>query len=543
MQHKNHVCKHRASLIALFFALAALSVSLTFLSAGHTSAEQKSVEISDESLFVTEYVDGVLTITDFHPPAAGPNMTDIVVPPAIQGQKIRGVGTKAFANAGTNIHNLYLPDTLEVIGKEAFSSYAVDNVASYTYTATGEFAQVDTKSAEQPPTVIPTVESGSITAVQCLPSRLSTIGEHAFYNSPVKNITFNSQNLIIGASAFENTGNLLEVVLNADASISEIGDNAFLNSGIHNFTVNGSIGKIGNNVFHGTGNINSFIVNESGNIQEIGAGVFENSGVHYVTLQGTVSSIGDRAFAGCGNILDVTVKSTTPYTIGEYAFTNAGLHSVNLSDGLSSIQKGTFEGCGNLETVKLPDTLTNIAEDAFKNVSNIKEITINEHVTIAPNAFAGAGGSTLEALAKTNNASAKAIAGVAPAPPVVQITMPQIPAPAPTPDPTVSSVKLKKVKVNKKSRKATLTWSKNSKASGYTIYRKVVKKGTKAKKAKKIKFVKVKDVKKNVTKLTLKLTKKSTTYWYVKAFVKTKAGGKTKTIYSKASNTKKAVCK
>lgn len=529
------------SFAALFFALAALSVTLTFLSAKSASAEQASVEISDESLFVTEYIDGILTITDFHPPTTGPNMTDIVVPPAIQGQKIRGIGTRAFANAGTNIHNLYLPDTLEVIGKEAFSSYAVDNVASYTYTADGEFAQVDTKSAEQPLTVIPTVESGSVTAAQCLPSSLSTIGDHAFYNSPVKNITFNSQNLIIGASAFENTGNLLEVVLNANASISEIGDNAFLNSGIHNFIVNGSIGKIGNNVFQGTGNINSFIVNESGNIQEVGAGVFENSGIHYITLQGTISSIGDRAFAGCGNILDVTVNSTTPYTLGEYAFTNAGLHSVNLSNGLTSIQKGTFEGCGNLETVTLPDTLTNIEEDAFKNVGNIKEITINEHVTIAPNAFAGAGNTTLQALAKTNNASAKAIAGVTSTPPIIQITTP--PTPAPPQEPTVSSVKLKTVKVNKKRKKATLTWTKNKNASGYTIYRKVVKKGTSSKKAKKIKFVKVKDVKKNVSKLTLKLTKKATTYWYIKAFVKTKADGKTKTIYSKASNTKKAVCK
>lgn len=541
MLHQNHACKRRASFATLFFALAALSLALAFLSAKHASAEQTPADISDENLFETEYIDGVLTITGFYPPAAGPNMTDIVVPPAIQGQKIRGIGARAFANAGTNIHNLYLPDTLEVIGKEAFSSYAVDNVASYTYTATGEFAQVDTKSAERPLAVIPTVESGSVTIAQRLPSSLSTIGDHAFYNSPVKNITFNSQNLIIGASAFENTGNLLEVVLNANASISEIGDNAFLNSGIHNFTVNGSIRKIGNNVFQGAGNINSFIVNESGNIQEIGSGVFENSGVHYITLRGTISSIGDRAFAGCGNILDVTVNSTTPYTLGEYAFINAGLHSVNLSNGLTSIKKGTFEGCGNLETVNLPETLTNIEEDAFKNAGNIKEITINEHVAIAPNAFAGAGNTTLQALAKTNNASAKAIAGVTPTPPMIQITTP------PTADsaqkPTVSSVKLKAVKVNKKRKKATLTWTKNKKASGYAIYRKVVKKGTSSKKAKKIKFVKVKDVKKNVSKLTLKLTKKATTYWYVKAFVKTKIDGKTKTIYSKASNTKKTVCK
>lgn len=509
-------------------------------------AEDKNpLVITDETLFVTEYIDGILTITDFHPPVSGPNMTDIVVPAAIRGQKIRAIGPRAFANAGTNIHNLYLPDSLEVICEEAFSSYAVDNVASYTYTATGDFAQVETAGAEQIATQIPTVETDSVVAAVSLPSQLGKIGYRAFYNSPIKNVTFNSQNLVIEANAFENTGNLLEVTLNEGASIAEIGEYAFQNSGIHNFTVNGSIGSLGSNAFQGTGNIDSFIVNETGNINEIGSGVFDSSGIHYVTLRGTVSSIGDHAFANCGNILDVTVQSTTPYTLGEFAFQNAGIHNVNFSNGLAVVEKGTFEGCGNLETVKLPDTLTNIADDAFKNASNIKEITIHENVAIAPTAFAGVGGSTLQALANTNNASAKALAGIVPTP------VPTVPATPPTPAPTVtpsqnitvSAVKLTKVKKNKKGNKVTLTWTKNKKASGYTIYKKVVKKGTKANKAKKIKFVKVKNVGKNTQKLTLTLAKKSTTYIYVKAYQKATVNGKTKTVYSKMSNTKKAVTK
>lgn len=527
--------------VVLFFLFAAV-VSLHGKQV--SAQEQTSLDITDENLFVTGYVDGVLTITDFRPPAAGPNMTDIVVPAAVRGQKVRAVGTKAFANAGTNIHNLYLPDTLEIIGEEAFSSYAVDHVASYTYTPTGEFAVVETAGAEQAFTKVPTVETGSAVAVEALPTHLTNIGYRAFYNSPVKNITFSSPALVIGNNAFENTGNLLEVVVKESACIIEIGECAFKNSGIHNFTVNGSIGKLGADAFQGTANILGFIVNEQGNINEVGSGVFENSGIHYVTIRGTVSSIGERAFANCGNILDVTVQSSTPYTVGQFAFQNAGIHSVNFSDGLSEVEKGTFEGCGNLETVKLPDTLTNIEEDAFKNASNIKEITINEKVTIAPNAFANVGGSTLQALANTNNASAKALAGIAPAPAVPAAITPA-PAPAVTaaPNITVSPVKLTKVKKSKKGRKATLSWTKNKKAGGYTIYKKVVKKGTKAKKAKKIKFKKVKSVGKNTNKLTLKLTRHATTYLYVKAYQKTNIGGKTTVLYSKMSNTKKVSVK
>ncbi len=204
--------------------------------------------------------------------------------------------------------------------------------------------------------------------------------------------------------------------------------------------------------------------------------------------------------------------------------------------------------------MKLPDTLTDIAEDAFKNASNIKEITINANVTIAPNAFANVGGSTLQALANTNNASAKALAGVTPAPavpvtitpaPAVPVTITPAPAPVVTdaPDITVSPVKLTQVKKSRKGNKVTLSWTKNHKAGGYVIYKKVVKKGTKAKKAKSIKFKKVKSVGKKTCKLTLKLTKHATTYLYVKAYQKTNAGGKTTVSYSKMSNTKKIVVK
>jgi len=99
------------------------------------------------------------------------------------------------------------------------------------------------------------------------------------------------------------------------------------------------------------------------------------------------------------------------------------------------------------------------------------------------------------------------------------------------------------VKKNKKGNQVTLSWTKNKNAGGYVIYKKVVKKGTKAKKAKKIKFKKVKSVGKKTCKLTLKLTKHATTYLYVKAYQKTNTGGKTTTVYSKMSNTKKVAVK
>lgn len=547
------ILRNAKKLLFMGMMLTIFSVSAILASERNADAQEtQPLTITDESLFETDYIDGVLTITGFRAPQ-GPTVNQIVVPAAIDGQKIRAIGYQAFACDNVDLHYLYLPDTLEFIDAEAFSGYKMLHIGSYTYNTIGEFASVETASAESAFVETPTVETDSVAGTNDqLPSNLTKIGEKAFYNSPVENIIFNSQNLIIDSYAFAESAAGRDITVNAGASIIEIGEYAFQNSqNLHNFIVNGSVATIKKGAFQGCGAMNQFVISETGNISTIEEEAFLNcANLHTVTLRGTVTSIGKNAFSNCTNMNNLVIESTTPYTIGEYAFqNNTNLHNVTLSNGIETIAKGTFENCTNMEHVYLPDSLKTIEEDAFKNLPNLKEITINENVTIAPDAFEGASGSTLQALANTNNSAAKAIAGVAPtssqsaaqtpASPVISV----VTASAPVQTPTVSPVKLKKAKVNKKKKKVTLTWSKNKKASGYTIYRKVVKKGTKAKKAKKIKFKKVKSVNRKTLKLTLKLTKKSTTSFYVKAFVKTKSNGKTVTTYSKASNIKKVVIK
>lgn len=515
------------------------------------AAETTPLTITDETLFDTEYIDGLLTITGFRAPQ-GPTVNTIVVPAAINGQKVRAIGYQAFNVPNTDIHNLYLPDTLEVIRDDACSDYKILNIGTYTYEATGEFATVETASAESAFVETPTVETSSVAAIPSqFPSSLTKIGTKAFYKSPVQNITFNSQNLTIGSYAFAESAAGRDITVNAGTSITEIGEYAFQNStNLHNAYINGAVGTVKKGAFQGCVAFNQFVVAQTGNISVIENEAFMNcSNLHTVTLRGTVSSIGTNAFSNCSNMNDLVIESTTPYTIGEYAFqNNTNLHNVTLSEGITTIEKGTFENCTNMNYVYLPESLEKIEEDAFKNLPNLKEITINENVTIAPDAFEGASGSTVQALANSNNAAAKALAGVvstpAPTPYVAPVTpVTPVVTPPPVQKPKVSAVKLKKAKLNKKKKKVTLTWSKNKKASGYTVYKKVVKKGTKAKKAKKIKFKKVKNVSKKKTKLTLKVKKKTTTYFYVKAYVNVKINGKTVKVYSKASNTKKVVLK
>lgn len=573
--------------------LTLFALSFTSVFSGNTSAfaAEKDVLIPNPDDFEAREIDGVLTITKY----TGYDST-VVVPSEINGKPVRALDSTFYNN--WSVRTVYLPDTIETIGTNAFASCAVDKVGSYSapmqpYIAVEEIpdtesciietADINTGSTDITPVEIdPATLSDTLpksllhieadafhTAANLkeigLPAGIKTIGDRAFINTGISTLTIpagakidsigttifgsNIKTVVVDGdvtqiadSAFATTSNLDSFTVNG--TIDEIGAYAFQNSGIHHFTVNGTVKKIGNNAFQGASNLLDFTVNEGGSISELGAYIFYCCGVHEVTLRGNVTSIGEYAFSSSSNIDTVTVLSDTPYTLGQYAFTCAGIHNVNLSDGITNIDVGTFEKCGNLQTVNLPDTLTHISENAFKDVSNIKEITINENVTVAPNAFEGAGGSTLQALANTNNANVKSILGITTPPTTPVVAAPVTPTIAPpSPAPTVAAVKLKSAKVNKKGKKVTLTWTKNKSASGYTIYKKVVKKGTKAKKAKKIKFKTCKNVNNKKTKLTIKLAKKSTTYFYIKAYQKVTVNGKITTVYSKASNTKKAVLK
>lgn len=541
--------------ITLSTALVISSLAVTPDSSVAVQAAESndSFEMTDSALFQAEYVNGVYTITGFD---GLYNASSIVVPYELNGIPVRAIDA-AFCGK-TNCLTVYLPDSISIIGSKTFAASSVEYVKSYSNSKIKEIiaqpiaGEIETGSIDVPVPETPKIDTGNAGISQekpelsdTLPISLKTIEDNAFKDSNIKSITIVSKMDKIGKYAFANTPNFLDFTLAVGASVDNIDDYAFSCTQIHSITINGTINRLGNYAIEKTANISDFTVSDTGSISTIGDHAFYNSGIHYIVLKGSVTNIGSYAFASCGNILQVEVSSNTNYTLGEYAFNCAQIHNVYLSEGLTAIEKGTFEKCGNLEKVQLSQSLKTIGEDAFKNVPNLKEINIPADTTIASSAFEGVGDSTKKALAASGNTNALVLLGMSvvptstPAPvPVAAVTAPSAPAPA-----KVSVGKAKLTSVKKKKGKATLKWKKVKGASGYTIYKKVVKNGTKAKKAKKIKFVKVKNVSAKTTKLTIKLKKKATTSFYIKAFVKTKVNGKTKIVYGKASNTKKVKVK
>ena len=84
------------------------------------------------------------------------------------------------------------------------------------------------------------------------------------------------------------------------------------------------------------------------------------------TIDGkSVTSIGGGAFAWCSSLTSITIPNSVT-NIGIYAFRECtSLKSVTIPNSVTSIDKWAFDGCTNLTSVSIPESVTSIGWSAF----------------------------------------------------------------------------------------------------------------------------------------------------------------------------------
>lgn len=94
-----------------------------------------------------------------------------------------------------------------------------------------------------------------------------------------------------------------------------------------------------------------------------------------------IVSIGDTAFAGCENLQSVTIPESIS-EIGEGAFQQCtSLKSVKLPNSVEVVPAGIFVSCTALESVTLGKNVTEIGRMAFGYCTSLKEINIPDTIT------------------------------------------------------------------------------------------------------------------------------------------------------------------
>ena len=104
-----------------------------------------------------------------------------------------------------------------------------------------------------------------------------------------------------------------------------------------------------------------------------------NTRITSLSLPSSVEKVESGAFWKTSNLKNITFadKGKGLKSLEMYAFADcSSLESIDLSNAsLTEIPKKAFENCTSLRSVKLPPTVTKIAEDAFSGCRNLEEIT------------------------------------------------------------------------------------------------------------------------------------------------------------------------
>ena len=178
-------------------------------------------------------------------------------------------------------------------------------------------------------------------------------------------------------------------------SVTEIKQGAFAHStDIDSVIIPPSVKTIGENAFY---ECPCSIVFADGWAEIPEKALYKASMIKGVTLPNSVTSIGDSAFYGCSSLESLAIGNSIVH-IGWYAFSGANLPNLVLPKTATDIKPDVFaratgsvifeDGWNNIEyyimrdslvsSITIPDSATNIDENAFNGCLNLTDLRIGE---------------------------------------------------------------------------------------------------------------------------------------------------------------------
>ncbi len=362
--------------------------------------------ITEDMLVSVSLPDTVETIGRF---AFAKNLAleEINIPP-----KIKSVASECFLGC-ESLRRIVLPDTLTEIGIGAFMRC-------------GKLEAIDMQGVEK--IGDNAFESCKLLSYTGFSDKLKEIGAGAFYNCNLTGTLDLSSVIKIGACAFDST-DITEVVLNDNleklgygvfqgctllekinfpSRLVSIGDCCFRRTGIEKAVFSEGLREIGAFAFDMCREL--YILELPESIEKIGNFAFQEILIDILVIPENLAVIGYGAFGNCKELetlyfnakdcsIEPYMNENTELDLDNLAdaspFFGCSIKEIFLGEGISSIA-GTFENCSVLESVIIPDTVSEIGTAAFKNCSSLELAVIPGSVTeIADDAFDGCSNLTI----------------------------------------------------------------------------------------------------------------------------------------------------
>lgn len=291
------------------------------------------------------------------------------------------------------LESITLPNSLTLIGERAFYDCrnlkvitipeSVETIAPLAFTRCYGLKEFKGKFAADNGRCL--IKNGMIIAYADgsgseynIPSEVTSIGESAFYETAVRDITVPSGTTIIESSAFMQCSSLRTIDI--PESVDTIKMQAF--SGcirLEEIVIPSKVTAIEDKTFYNCESFTQIVIPES--ITSIGTSAFYGcKKVASVVIPKSVTRIGQGAFGNCSTLNEITIyegiTSVSPYT-----FQNCtSLTKITLPKSVTAIEEYAFRYCSSLTAIELPQTLNSIGECAFDS-SALVNISIPRSVT------------------------------------------------------------------------------------------------------------------------------------------------------------------
>lgn len=289
--------------------------------------------------------------------AAGEDVTAI-------GNGTNGVGTFGYKAADGTVYapdSVKLPAKLESIGNFAFS------------------AVVDTKTSE--------VKHGVKAVV--FPETLKTIGNTAFQNAPLTEVSLPDSVTSVGSGAFTNTEKATTHIEKVKLSkgMTAIPAGMFTNQKVKNVEIPEGIKTIGKRAFAGN---RVETLKLSGTVEKIDEYAFWNNQIKGLEIPGNVKTIGRYAFQRTQDSIKASINKVVLHegleSIGKQAFyqtLTSECKSIDLPTTVKVLDAAAFEGNAKVTLISLVEDQVNAVGDYAKVVAKgtAHEIVLIHKVT------------------------------------------------------------------------------------------------------------------------------------------------------------------
>lgn len=283
------------------------------------------------------------------------NITSLIIPKySASGEIVTGIGVNAFSN--TNIVNLNLPDSIEIICDGAFSN-STNNLKIENIKFPKNLKIIGNYSFH-----------GNNISVLELPQNLEKIDNDAFSKNIIREVIFPDSVNEIGVNAF--SGNIINSV-KLPKNIQKISYGVFSHNRIKDIILPDSVLKIEENAFSNN-RIENLTIPKS--IKYLSG--FSNNNLTSIELPDTLEIIGERAFSG-NNIKKLNIPKSVK-KIGQDSFSNNNISDLVLSSSLKTIESHSFSS-NDLENIKIPNSVNIIDDGAFSS-NKISKIKLSDNL-------------------------------------------------------------------------------------------------------------------------------------------------------------------